>query len=60
MERGPGIKSFRGICAHSVHMKAACFGGKGDRMTIPFEKFKARLLANPKVKAEYEALALPS
>jgi ribosome-binding protein aMBF1 (putative translation factor) len=27
-------------------------------MTIPFEKFKARLLANPKVKAEYEALAL--
>jgi ribosome-binding protein aMBF1 (putative translation factor) len=30
---------------------------KGDRMTIPFEKIKARLLANPKVKAEYEALA---
>jgi ribosome-binding protein aMBF1 (putative translation factor) len=26
-------------------------------MTIPFEKLKARLLANPKVKAEYEALA---
>jgi ribosome-binding protein aMBF1 (putative translation factor) len=26
-------------------------------MTIPFEKFKARLLANPKVKAEYDALA---
>jgi predicted transcriptional regulator len=26
-------------------------------MTIPFEKFKARLLADPKVKAEYEALA---
>lgn len=26
-------------------------------MTIPFEGFKARLLANPKVKAEYEALA---
>lgn len=26
-------------------------------MTIPFERFKARLLANPKVKAEYDALA---
>jgi len=26
-------------------------------MTIPFEKLKARLLANPKVKVEYEALA---
>ncbi len=26
-------------------------------MTIPFEKVKARLLANPKVKAEYGALA---
>jgi hypothetical protein len=26
-------------------------------MTIPFEKLKARLLTNPKVKAEYEALA---
>ena len=26
-------------------------------MTIQFEKIKARLLANPKVKAEYDALA---
>jgi ribosome-binding protein aMBF1 (putative translation factor) len=26
-------------------------------MTTPFEKLKARLLANPKVKAEYDALA---
>jgi predicted transcriptional regulator len=26
-------------------------------MTIPFNEFKARLLANPKVKAEYDALA---
>ena len=26
-------------------------------MTIPFDKLKARLLANPKVRAEYEALA---
>jgi ribosome-binding protein aMBF1 (putative translation factor) len=31
--------------------------GKGDHMTIPFEKLKARLMANPKVKAEYDALA---
>src|SRR3984893_7284173 len=30
---------------------------KGGHMTIPFEKLKARLLANPKVKAEYDALA---
>jgi phage-related protein/DNA-binding XRE family transcriptional regulator len=30
---------------------------KGHHMTIPFEKLKARLLANPKVKAEYDALA---
>ncbi|MGY4317916.1 hypothetical protein [Bradyrhizobium sp. JR3.5] len=26
-------------------------------MTIPFEKLKARLLANPRVRAEYGALA---
>jgi len=26
-------------------------------MTIPFSKLKARLLADPKVKAEYDALA---
>jgi hypothetical protein len=26
-------------------------------MTIPFERIKARLLTNAKVKAEYEALA---
>jgi hypothetical protein len=26
-------------------------------MTIPFDQLKARLLANVKVKAEYEALA---
>jgi DNA-binding XRE family transcriptional regulator len=26
-------------------------------MTIPFAKLKTRLLANPKVKAEYDALA---
>jgi ribosome-binding protein aMBF1 (putative translation factor) len=26
-------------------------------MTIPFEEFKAELLANPKVKAEYDAMA---
>lgn len=26
-------------------------------MTIPYEEFKARALANPEVRAEYEALA---
>lgn len=26
-------------------------------MTIPFGKFKAQILANPKVKAEYDSLA---
>ena len=26
-------------------------------MTIPFEKLKVRLLANPKVEAEYDALS---
>jgi ribosome-binding protein aMBF1 (putative translation factor) len=26
-------------------------------MTIPFEKLKGRLLADPRVKAEYDALA---
>lgn len=26
-------------------------------MTIPFDKLKTRLLANPKVRAEYDALA---
>ena len=30
---------------------------KADHKTIPLEKLKARLLANPKVKAAYEALA---
>jgi hypothetical protein len=30
---------------------------KGNQMTIQFEKLKARLLANPRVKAGYDALA---
>jgi len=29
-------------------------------MTISFEKLEARLLANPKVKAEYDALSFHS
>ena len=37
--------------------QACAAASKGDRMTISFEKLKARLLANPKVKAEYDALA---
>src|SRR3978361_1296542 len=34
-----------------------CAQWKESHMAIPFEKLKARLLANPKVKAEYDALA---
>src|SRR2546423_7740032 len=37
--------------------RARASASKGDYMTIPFEKLKARLLANPKVKTEYDALA---
>jgi ribosome-binding protein aMBF1 (putative translation factor) len=37
--------------------RARTAASKGGHMTIPFEKLKARLLANPKVKAEYDALA---
>ena len=44
--------------------KNAAFGdrtcaaaSKGNHVTIQFEKLKARLLANPKVRAEYDALA---
>src|SRR3954462_15739942 len=37
--------------------RARAAASKGNQMTIPFEKLKARLLANPKVKAEYDALA---
>src|SRR6201998_2959123 len=37
--------------------RARVTASKGGHMTIPFEKLKARLLANPKVKAEYDALA---
>jgi ribosome-binding protein aMBF1 (putative translation factor) len=31
--------------------------GEGGSMTIPNEEFKVRALANPKVRAEYEARA---
>jgi ribosome-binding protein aMBF1 (putative translation factor) len=37
--------------------RAGVAPSKGHQMTIQFEKLKARLLANPKVKAEYDALA---
>jgi ribosome-binding protein aMBF1 (putative translation factor) len=37
--------------------RASAAPRKGDPMTIPFEKLKVRLLANPKVKREYDALA---
>jgi DNA-binding XRE family transcriptional regulator len=45
------------IAALPADMQARFLRLSGDHMTIPFEKLKARLLANPKVKVEYEALA---
>jgi hypothetical protein len=38
-------------------MRGFVAASKGHHMTIPVEKLKARLLANPKVKTEYDALA---
>jgi hypothetical protein len=37
--------------------RACAAASKGRQLTIPFEKLKARLIANPKVTAEYDALA---
>ncbi len=44
----------RGGCAE---IDLAARRAKGHQMTIPFGELKARLLANPEVKAEYHALA---
>src|SRR5579872_4299305 len=41
----------------ALRNRARVKASKGGCMTIPFEKLKARLLHNPKVKAEYDALA---
>ena len=49
----PGIPHHVKRCRN----RARAATGKADHMSIPFEKLKARLLANPKVKAEYGALA---
>jgi ribosome-binding protein aMBF1 (putative translation factor) len=61
---GYGPKSGRGSRVREKDAKDPTFrdrarvaAGKGGHMTIPFEQLKARLLANPKVKAEYDALA---
>jgi DNA-binding XRE family transcriptional regulator len=54
--RGPGIhKEDSENAARRDRTRAAA--RKGHQMTIQFEKLKARLLANPRVKAEYDALA---
>ncbi len=37
--------------------RAGASACKGDCVSIPFEKLKARLLADPRVKVEYDALA---
>ena len=41
----------------AVLMRATCCGGQRRSHDDPVRKLKARLLANPKVKAEYDALA---
>src|SRR5881394_2994456 len=48
----PGDDEKRG-----AEIELALRPSQGDRMTIPFETLKARLLANLRVKAEYDALA---
>src|ERR1700690_3729196 len=50
------------LCVQSKRLRISWNGRRpaarqGNHMTIPFEKLKARLLANPRVKAEYDALA---
>src|ERR1700722_2697311 len=54
--RGPRVRE-EGAKDAAHRDRARATTSKGDHMTIPFEKLKARLLANPKVKAEYDALA---
>src|SRR5262249_62320807 len=60
---GDRPKGRRGSRVHEENAKdstlrdrARTTASKGGDMTIPFEKLKARLLANPNVKAEYDAL----
>jgi hypothetical protein len=57
----------KGRCSPSIRQEGAenaarrnrtgTEASEGGHMTVPFDKLKARLLANPKVKAEYDALA---
>jgi ribosome-binding protein aMBF1 (putative translation factor) len=49
------LRSFR--VSQKCDISGCLAASKGDRLTIPIEKLKARLLANPRVKAEYDALA---
>src|ERR1700740_2282860 len=64
VRHGDRAQGCRGSCIREEDPKdarrrdrARVAARKGDQMTIPFEKLKARLLANPRVKAEYDALA---
>lgn len=64
LRHGDRSQGGRGSGFHQEDTKdAACrdrariAASKEDHVTIPFEKLKARLLANPKVKAEYDAPA---
>src|ERR1700680_1262684 len=54
--RGPRVREEDAKDA-ACRDRTCAAASKGNQMTIQFEKLKARLLANPKVKAEYDALA---
>jgi ribosome-binding protein aMBF1 (putative translation factor) len=57
---GRGWREFQKYPCHALRNPATpdiAVRSKGNQMTIPFEKLKSRLLANPEVKAEYDALA---
>jgi ribosome-binding protein aMBF1 (putative translation factor) len=51
---GAGANTPARYLCHSLYLKIEI---QAAVMTIQFEKLKARLLANPNVKAEYDALA---
>jgi hypothetical protein len=55
----PYVKAIgrRVVVVRAFVKKARTAAGEGGHMTIPFEKLKARLLASPKVRTEYDALA---
>jgi hypothetical protein len=53
----PSIPHIAALMRATLKIAMCPAARKGNHMTIRFEKLKARLLANPRVKAEYDALA---